>query len=91
MTDFVGVREHGNNWKILETTIPTRNGTQIRSHAQKFFTRIKNELGVTDPLKYIQENSCDELILYKFDDFHVQDGDTNKEASDEISGNPLNL
>mmetsp|Transcript_18981 Transcript_18981/g.21819 ORF Transcript_18981/g.21819 Transcript_18981/m.21819 type:complete len:86 (-) Transcript_18981:202-459(-) len=36
-----GIRKYGNNWKILEENIPTRTGIQIRSHAQKFFSRIK--------------------------------------------------
>lgn len=60
--------------------IATRTGTQIRSHAQKFFSRIKNELGIDDPLAYAKANSCDELQLYKFD--HYQEADTVKSERD---------
>ena len=30
---------YGKNWKKVEEYIGTRTGTQIRSHAQKFFNR----------------------------------------------------
>lgn len=29
-----------NNWKKLEQEVPTRNSTQIRSHAQKFLAKL---------------------------------------------------
>lgn len=29
----------GKEWKKFEKLIPTRNGTQIRSHAQKYFMK----------------------------------------------------
>jgi hypothetical protein len=32
---------HGKNWKKIEEVIGTRNGSQIRSHAQKFFLKVK--------------------------------------------------
>jgi SHAQKYF class myb-like DNA-binding protein len=34
---------YGNDWKKIQTSILTRSPTQIRSHAQKFFIRIKNK------------------------------------------------
>lgn len=32
---------YGKNWKKIEELIGTRNGSQIRSHAQKFFLKVK--------------------------------------------------
>ena len=52
-----GVKKYGNNWKMLESEIKTRNSVQIRSHAQKFFNRVKLEFNTKDPLKYICENA----------------------------------
>jgi hypothetical protein len=62
----LGVRKFGNNWKKVETILPSRNGTQIRSHAQKFFKRIRKEFKTIDPLTFVQENSFDDFQLYKF-------------------------
>ena len=44
-----------NNWKQLETYVPTRNSTQIRSHAQKVFIRIEKLHRTKDPLEYIRQ------------------------------------
>lgn len=35
---------YGKNWKKVEEHVGTRNGAQIRSHAQKFFNRLDKEL-----------------------------------------------
>lgn len=32
---------YGKDWKKIEDLIGTRNGSQIRSHAQKFFLKFK--------------------------------------------------
>ena len=39
-----GILEHGNEWKKVQKIIKTRSSTQARSHAQKFFLRIKKSL-----------------------------------------------
>ena len=39
-----GIIEYGNEWKKVQKIIKTRNSTQARSHAQKFFLRIKKNL-----------------------------------------------
>lgn len=57
-----GLKIYGKNWKRVESYIGTRTGTQIRSHAQKFFNRIRKEHGAEDPSKYVVENMCDERI-----------------------------
>jgi len=48
MTDFckvyflayAGIMEHGKDWKIVEKVVKTRTGSQVRSHAQKFFIKL---------------------------------------------------
>ncbi len=34
----------GKNWKKVQDHVGTRTGAQIRSHAQKFFTRLEREI-----------------------------------------------
>ena len=43
---IVGILEYGNDWKKVQKLIKTRSSTQARSHAQKFFLRIKNDLKI---------------------------------------------
>ena len=37
-----GILEYGNEWKKVQQIIKTRSSTQARSHAQKFFLKLKN-------------------------------------------------
>jgi SHAQKYF class myb-like DNA-binding protein len=37
----LGLRIYGKNWKKIEQLLPNRTGSQIRSHAQKFFLKTK--------------------------------------------------
>lgn len=57
-----GLKIYGKNWKKVESYIGTRTGTQIRSHAQKFFNRIRKEFSTEDPSKYVIDNMGDESI-----------------------------
>jgi len=41
---YLGIQLFGKDWKKIEKLIGTRNGAQIRSHAQKFFIKVKKEL-----------------------------------------------
>ena len=41
------------DWKKVEAHIGTRSGAQIRSHAQKYFTRIEREMPDGDIEAYI--------------------------------------
>lgn len=45
------------DWRRVEAFIGTRSGAQIRSHAQKFFTRMEKELPGKDPDEYIDERA----------------------------------
>ena len=45
------------DWKKVETFIGTRSGAQIRSHAQKFFTRIEKEYPEVDIDIYIDNKA----------------------------------
>lgn len=38
-----GLRVYGREWKKVATCIPTRTSAQIRSHAQKYFTKVSKE------------------------------------------------
>ena len=51
-----GLRKYGKNWKLIEDYVNTRSGSQIRSHAQKFFNRLikKFEIDKTEVISYIQ-------------------------------------
>ncbi len=37
----LGLSIFGKNWKKIEDVVLTRNGAQIRSHAQKYFLKLK--------------------------------------------------
>lgn len=38
-----GILKYGNEWKKVQNVIKTRSSTQARSHAQKYFLRLKKE------------------------------------------------
>ena len=42
-----GILKYGNEWKKVQSIIKTRSSTQARSHAQKFFLRMKKEINPT--------------------------------------------
>ena len=39
-----GIIDYGNNWKMVEQLIKTRSSSQARSHAQKYFVKVKNKI-----------------------------------------------
>ena len=41
---MTGLQLYGRNWKKIEEIIGTRSGSQIRSHAQKFFLKTRKSL-----------------------------------------------
>lgn len=52
---IVGLKQYGRDWKSVEIIVISRSSTQIRSHAQKFFNRIKKAFNTSDPVKYVSE------------------------------------
>ena len=42
-TSTSGLKMFGKNWKRIESVVKTRTGSQIRSHAQKFFNKINEK------------------------------------------------
>ena len=53
-----GIALYGINWKKVQALIPTRSAVQVRSHAQKFYLRMKlckdGNLGIDFTLKSIK-------------------------------------
>ena len=39
-----GLLTYGNEWKKIQNLVKTRNLTQIRSHAQKFYSKFKKDI-----------------------------------------------
>lgn len=44
----IGLQLFGKDWKNIEALVGTRNGAQIRSHAQKYFLKNKKEADIFD-------------------------------------------
>lgn len=51
-----GLRLHGREWKKVATMIRTRSSAQIRSHAQKYFAKLKKEREDDDDNSIEDEN-----------------------------------
>lgn len=58
-----GLRKYGKNWKLIEDYVNTRSGSQIRSHAQKFFSRLEKQCNITksEVFKFLDKISNDLL------------------------------
>lgn len=52
-----GLKLFGKDWKKVEDYVGTRNGAQVRSHAQKFFKRLHREFTVDSKTQNIPANS----------------------------------
>mmetsp|Transcript_1562 Transcript_1562/g.3176 ORF Transcript_1562/g.3176 Transcript_1562/m.3176 type:complete len:395 (+) Transcript_1562:168-1352(+) len=48
---LAGLKEFGRKWTKIANTIPTRTTSQVRSHAQKHFDKLKQE-GPTDDVRH---------------------------------------
>lgn len=100
-----GLKIFGKNWKKVESYIGTRTGTQIRSHAQKFFNRIKKEHQTDDPSKYVIDNMGDDdvkrIVLEHLGEdppsdtpevlFSITKEKTNKRKKEDVTDTPKSL
>jgi len=74
-----GLHLYGRNWKQIESLIPTRSCAQIRSHAQKFFRRMKlnTELDESPSTSETTQTSYFSCVMDFFDesptDIHLND------------------
>ena len=53
-----GLMLFGNEWKNVQKHIRSRSATQARSHAQKFFIRLRKDLNKISDLQEIKERIC---------------------------------
>jgi SHAQKYF class myb-like DNA-binding protein len=52
-----GILKYGNEWRKVQKIIKTRSSTQARSHAQKFFLKLRKEINIatlSDPDKFLE-------------------------------------
>lgn len=40
---YQGIMSYGKDWKKVEEVVGTRSGSQVRSHAQKFFNKLQKQ------------------------------------------------
>ena len=49
---LIGLRDRGKDWEAIERDyVPTRSGTQIRTHAQKYFRKFEQGLPFPDEVR----------------------------------------
>lgn len=41
LDSYLGLEKYGKDWRKIEKIIATRSSSQIRSHAQKFFSKLR--------------------------------------------------
>lgn len=89
-----GLKLFGKNWKQVEEHVGTRNGAQIRSHAQKFFNRLEREfnckfedLNLQSDRKKLEETlkKLSESPLDTFKDDEVKDIKVSDKIPKELS------
>lgn len=92
---ILALKLHGKDWKKVEDYIGTRTGAQIRSHAQKYFHRIEQELncsGLAFPSSH-NGDSQDDLEEGEGEDEQLFDEESNSflaVASKDGDNLPLN-
>ena len=66
--------QHGKDWKIVEDIVKTRTGSQVRSHAQKFFiklTKIAKERKKCKNKDLIDPSEIEKEIMDKFSESDI--------------------
>ena len=74
------------DWKKVEIFIGTRSGAQIRSHAQKFFTRIEKEYPDVDIDMYIDSKARVIQERKALNPLNMEDNDDASNHEEESKG-----
>ena len=90
------ILEYGNEWKKVQKIIKTRSSTQARSHAQKFFLRIKKNLCLKKSSFNFNDNNDNSSLINDNEKFSIKyffdllNGNEKKEK-DKINDGKLSL
>ena len=57
-----GIILHGNKWNLIQKLVHSRNTSQVRSHAQKFFLRLKNFKDGALGIDFASTKNCKQII-----------------------------
>ena len=71
-----GLVLYGNEWKLVQRHIKSRSATQARSHAQKFFIKLKKMLSEEDSKEGIRDKICEIFINSLGDRFNPVDSES---------------
>ncbi len=70
--------QYGKDWKKVEQYVKTRSGSQVRSHAQKFFNKLQ------------KQNQPPEAVQRGHQEFSETEFDMEREVNNDVS-TPLEL
>ena len=60
----LGLKLYGKSWKKVEKHIGSWTGAQIRSHAQKFFIRLRKLFPTRDPIEVLAAHNFEGQIAF---------------------------
>lgn len=93
-----GLMWYGNEWKNVQRHIKTRSATQARSHAQKFFIKMRKELIDENDFDIVKKKICYVFHKHLGDKFKIANVDDFISVmkkliftSDTISYNTVNI
>ncbi len=61
---ILGILKYGNKWKKVQQIIKTRSSDQARTHAQKFFLKIKKQYNLDEKNSNDENNKILDKIIY---------------------------
>jgi SHAQKYF class myb-like DNA-binding protein len=73
----IALEIYGKNWKKVEAHVKTRTGTQIRSHAQKYFNKLKSQ-NIPIP------SSAESPVVQSLPEIDVQSEEQKNETATQI-------
>jgi hypothetical protein len=56
---ILAIMQYGKDWKKVEQYVMTRSGSQVRSHAQKFFNKLQKGTNTQAPLESNSEKNIE--------------------------------